>query len=331
MDTNNKMVEKNYIIVAYTNPIQLKRLICRLDDGYSSFYIHIDEKSDINKFADIGVIKSVSIIENRVDCIWGDFSSVQASINCISEIINDNKKGYTIFLSGQCYPLVSNFEINKYLEENIDYNHIDISLVENCWEKEDCYNRLLCYKINLSSKKYDFIILPYFFSNRGPIITIRKILKELIKRIKEKSIKIKGFKFYMQFLKILHKRKPVFENNYGGSNWSAFNYNTLVEIYDFIESNKKFIDFHKHTFNPDELFYQTIMMKLYETNKTIKIKKSLTYVDFLPNSRHPLTFNKDNYEELKKQINNNKLFARKFDANYCESIMDLLDHNSNIK
>lgn len=323
------MIEKNYIIVAHTNPCQLKRLINRLDDGYSNFYIHIDKKTDINNFVDIETIQCVSIIKDRVDCIWGDFSSIQASLNCISEIINDNKKGYTIFLSGQCYPLGSNFEINTYLKENIEYNHIDIAPVEDCWDKEDCYNRLSCYKINLSSKKYDFIILPYFFSNKGSIVTIKKILKELIKKINVKSYNIKDFKFYMQFFKILHKRQPVFEKHYGGSNWSAFNYNTLVEIYNFIDSNKEIIDFYRYTFNPDELFYQTIMMKLCETNKSIKIKKSLTYVNFPVNSRHPVTFNKDDYNELKNQINSNKLFARKFDTNHCESILDLLDDGIN--
>ena len=41
---------RNYIILAHKNPIQLSRLINRLDDDHSNFYIHIDKSTDIREF-----------------------------------------------------------------------------------------------------------------------------------------------------------------------------------------------------------------------------------------------------------------------------------------
>ena len=40
----------NYIILTHKSPIQLERLISRLDDQDSTFFVHIDLKTDIEQF-----------------------------------------------------------------------------------------------------------------------------------------------------------------------------------------------------------------------------------------------------------------------------------------
>lgn len=75
------MVNKNYIIQAHESLNLLKRLINRLDDGFSSFFIHIDKKADIKSFTEVIKGTNIIFIDKRVDCIWGDYSQVEATCN----------------------------------------------------------------------------------------------------------------------------------------------------------------------------------------------------------------------------------------------------------
>lgn len=78
-----------YAVQAHKNPEQLKRLIDRLDSPNSYFYIHIDLKSDIDKF--IKIIgegrENIYFVEDRLDCIWADFSQVLVSIKLMETIL----------------------------------------------------------------------------------------------------------------------------------------------------------------------------------------------------------------------------------------------------
>lgn len=112
------MVKKNYMIQAHHNPMLLRRLISRLDDGFSKFFIHIDLKSDIQPFREMINGDHIYFIEKRVDCIWADYSQVVATCNLMEAIINSNNRGVIIFLSGQDYPVKSNDFINYFLSNN---------------------------------------------------------------------------------------------------------------------------------------------------------------------------------------------------------------------
>ena len=57
------MLDKIYIITAHKRPEQLERLIHQLNDAYSSFYIHIDLKSDIGDFEYLNSITNVELIK----------------------------------------------------------------------------------------------------------------------------------------------------------------------------------------------------------------------------------------------------------------------------
>ena len=146
-------MEKNYIILAHNNPSQLNRLVNKLSDGASYFFIHIDKKSDITAFTDLIQQEHVTFITERVSCIWGDYSIVQATINSIREVIRQNKAHFTFLLSGQCYPIVSNEAINHYLRENSQFDHINIRPIENAWAGYRERIEIEKYRINFSGEK----------------------------------------------------------------------------------------------------------------------------------------------------------------------------------
>lgn len=312
------MIEKNYIILAHKNPKQLDRLINKLDDGYSYFFIHIDNKKNISEFLKLSERKNVYLINNRVNYIYCHFSSVQAIINCIREIIKMNKTYYTILLSGQCYPIVDKREINNYLENNIDFDHIDISPVEKEWPDE-YYLRLTGYMINLSDAARDYLVLPYFFESKFKDI-FKNIFKVILYTYKRRNINI-----LLSYFRTFRKRRYNKIKHFGGLAWWALRYETLIKVLDFINNNKDFVDFHKNTHIPDEIFFNSIIEHLSSKNIEMKIKPSLTYTDWSKGGISPALFNQSDFEKIKIQTQNGKLFARKFDIEYCDKILDLID------
>lgn len=309
---------KKYIITAHTNPEQLKRLICKLNDEYSIFYIHIDLKSDISEFKKVIDFNNVIFIENRIDCIWGDFSIVVATINLLKEASksgDSDKDSKIIVLSGQDYPIKSLSDINNYLKANKEYEFISFELdpIPNDHE------RIKKYKINVSSKRGNFMLLNSFFNSN---------LKDKLRRIKYLIKKIISFD---DFTNMLFDRKPLFQDNYKGSNWFCINEKTAVKILRYIDKNKtKLYNYYKYTFCADEHFFHTILKDMMKENKDIKIKPCLHFIDWnrknIPWVLLPVTFTTIDLELLLKQPEN-KLFARKFDQDMDEEILNLLDEN----
>ncbi|WP_435134195.1 beta-1,6-N-acetylglucosaminyltransferase [Formosa sp. A9] len=175
----HRIVNKTYLILAHKNPEQLKRLIDRLDDSCSKFLIHIDLKSDITPFVDLIKTANVQFIVNRVNCVWGDYSQVAATLNLIEIALQTSSEGHVILLSGQDYPIKNSLFINDFLYTNKDHDFIITRPVEN---NTHTYERVKKYKFNLSDKRGDYILLP-------PIVglsvkDIKAITRLLLKRTK---------------------------------------------------------------------------------------------------------------------------------------------------
>ena len=117
-----------YLIQAHKNPSQVKRLIEVLSVQNAYFVIHIDLKSEIKQFTDVIKLKNVIFVKNRIDCIWGDYSQVLASLIMMREIDNlePEPNDRVVLLSGQDYPIKSNQFIIQFFNEHKDTCFIDI-------------------------------------------------------------------------------------------------------------------------------------------------------------------------------------------------------------
>jgi hypothetical protein len=302
-------MKKIYLILAHKSPEQLERQIRALTDEQAYFYIHVDLKSDINLFRKQVKMDRVIFIEKRVDCIWGDFSIIIATLNLIEAVIKNHSDGFCILMSGNDYPIKSKCFINSFIAQNADKVFIDIIEAENLWLNFD--ERTEKYKINLSSKRDDFLLL-------------KGLNKQLLKCLIKKNINFK------EFIRIIVK-KPKLNLKikfYGGSQWWAMNILNLHYIYNFINSNKnELYDFFIYTLCPDEFFFHSILMYLVEIGNSFKIESSITYVNWNRKGVSlPVTFNINDFCELIEQPAN-KLFARKFDIEFDKSIIDKIDKN----
>jgi hypothetical protein len=89
-----------HLILAHKNPAQLHRLLTALDHPASDFYIHIDKKTDDAPFRSLLFQKNVFFIDKRAKIFWGDWGTIQATLNGFEVII---PKGYDYInvISGQ--------------------------------------------------------------------------------------------------------------------------------------------------------------------------------------------------------------------------------------
>lgn len=312
------MVDKNYIILAHSKPKQLLRLIHRLDDGCSRFYVHISKDVDEDSYSSLQHITSVSLVKERVTVSWGDFSIVQATLNCINTILKESRNAYTILLSGQCYPITCCDGINTYLKNALDYDHITLDIVANNWE--NAAKRIFNYKINLSNAKEDFILFPSIIES--DFLTNLKNFKRVIKFVFQR----KKISILFQYFKTLSKKKFLVDQQYGGSQWFAFSFKTLLKVEEYLVKNPSFCNDYKYTLIPDELFFHTIIGNLAAVDPSIRIRKSLTYVNWeLHQGKFPVVFSVSDFSDLQQRSHENYLFARKFDADFDVSVLDMLD------
>lgn len=298
-------MKKNYLILSHKNCEQLERQIKSLDDGNSTFYIHIDIKADITLFRSLENIPSVFIIKERIDCIWGDFSMIKATLNLIENVLKNESEGMCILMSGNDYPIKSKNDINSFLEINNEKIFIDIK--KKLWDNFS--ERTEYYRINLTSTRHHILLLKGF--------NIQSLKNYILGRISTK-----------QFFKIVFKKRNLNLNMkfYGGSQWWAMDILKLSKVNDCIIKNKeKLFNFFSDSLIPDEFFFHTIIMHLKELGHPLIIEDNLTYVDWnRKNCVLPVTFEISDIKELIEQPEN-KLFARKFDTEIDEKVLDEID------
>ncbi|WP_053990071.1 beta-1,6-N-acetylglucosaminyltransferase [Mangrovimonas sp. TPBH4] len=298
---------KIYLILAHKSPLQLRRQITALNELDSYFYIHIDLKSDLDQFENVTWSENVFFINDRVDCIWGDFSIVRATLNLIQIALKNHSEGICVLLSGNCYPIKSLSHIDTFFNEYKNKVFIDIDDAEVRWW--DFYKRVEYYRINLNSK-------------RGQSLLLKGFNLETLKHFVKRRISIE------QLFKILFVKRNLSLDMkfYGGSQWWAMDLSKLALVNNFIEQKQKILfDFFSYSHVPDEFFFNSIVMYLKKLNHDIEIETIVTHADWgRKNCKLPVTFELADFKEL-VNLPFNILFARKFDIHTDSLILDELD------
>lgn len=314
-------MEINYIILAHRYPRQVKRLIEKLSTPKSSFYIHIDKNVPMELFLyELADLSNVNFVYEREEGIWGDIGIVLATLNALKQILRDHRNGYCVLLSGQDYPIRNNDYIDSYLNENYGTNFISKGILPSSDLSFNGLDRINRYKVNISAKRGNYVQL---FSILEKEFYKKKNLKNILKLIWHNKI------HYL--LKIISKRQfPKHLKPYVGSQWWALTIDMVNEIVEFVEQNPSYIKYHTYSLLPDEMFFQSIVMNLAEKKSNLIFKDSLTYVNWSrKNCELPVTFALSDFEELMLQPE--KLFARKFDIEIDDKILDKIDasHSKN--
>ena len=303
-------MQKNYLILAHKNPLQLSRMIERLDDGASKFFIHLDAKTPIEPFAACLEGAHIRFIEPRERCVWGDFSIVQATIHLMEAA--SKEQGFFILMSGQDYPIQSQGYINAFLESNKGFDFIEIEPLEEKWKPKMVKDKLEHYHILHSEERgHSNCYAP--FAHCSVFQKLRTLTHLLKGRLSRKNFRL---------LCSLPKRVAPFKRQYAGSQFWAFSERTFYAVLNYIREHKAALEeYYKYTSSPDEIYFHSVLMDLVAKDSTIKLKEQITYVNYF---RKNNVFVSEDFDKLTSA--KGKLFARKFDTDIDIEILNKLDY-----
>ena len=283
--------------MAHKNPGQVLRLISRLNDGTSEFFIHIDSKVDIAPFKILEGLGNVVHFTERFDAKWGSLGTIKPFLSCMKAVQQSNKNfDRVLLLSGQDYPIKSNEYINNFFSSNGATNFINHFPIPN-YDKWPGSDRGGLYRVD-----------KYFFGLKWHEFLCSKSLNLL-----------------SSIVPFINRKIPCKMKPYTGQTWWNLDMNAINYILDFNERHPEYIKFHKSTFVADELFVQMILLN--SNNENLIGSISNTELRFTiweaANSAHPKFLRADDLESIMAAPD---LFARKFDELIDSEILDLIDH-----
>ena len=189
-----------------------------------------------------------------------------------------------IFISAQDVPLKTNKEIVDFFDTNKNKEYISYENIEN---SEAIY------------KEMSFRINAYNFG---------KLYRKLLSR---------------KFRELISNFPPIKritpKNIYYGSSWWNLTNNAIQYILDYIEQNPNYLKRFNYTWGSDEFFFQSILLN--SKFKDNCVNDCLRYLVW--NGGTPFNLEMKDYDDIKNNINDN-LFARKFDENIDNDIIDKL-------
>ena len=121
-----------HLILAHKNPQQLLCLIEAMQHPAFHFYIHIDKKQDEASFRSVINMKNVFFIEKRTKIYWGDWGTIQATLNGF-EVILPKGYDYVNVMSAQDLPIKSPDYIYQYFSDRKGAEFITCDFIEGDW------------------------------------------------------------------------------------------------------------------------------------------------------------------------------------------------------
>ncbi len=278
-------IKISYVILVHKNPIQLKKLVLSLQSENSFFVIHVDKKVGIKQFEQELANISKVFFAPQIESKWGNV--LGAVLSAFKFAIERIDPDYLYLLSGQDYPIKTTREIIDYLGKNRDKTFMSFTALPISSWKGGGTHRFKRYHLFVSRNRY-------------------------LRRIEN----------IMNFF--LPRRKiPLNYKAYGGELWFGCPRSVAEYLVNFSNNNVVFLNFFKHVYLADELFFQTVLLNSNDDIKGNIINKNLTYVDWSkPYGPYPATFTVHDLESLKKTP---ELFARKFDLNIDSAIFQKID------
>ena len=119
-----------YSILMYKDVEQVERLLRMIYRPQNIYCIHVDRKSNSSTYhamkAIVSCFDNVFMSPNRVRMVWGYFEILRADLFCMEELLKRSKTWkYFINLTGQEFPLRTNYELVKILKAYNGANDIE--------------------------------------------------------------------------------------------------------------------------------------------------------------------------------------------------------------
>jgi len=278
-----------YLITAYKYPDLFRRMFRTIYDPENIYLVHIDAKSNASFHEEIRDFLGdfpKARLMKSHDWIYGGYSAIDIQLKAMEELF-DEEWDFFINLTAQDFPLRSQAYIKGYLQENRQHNFMQIRDMELSW-KQSRFRR-----------KWYFVELQ---TGSLPLLRRQRIWPLPIPRSYPKGYK-----------------------RYGGLTWFILN-REFCEYLCYTREHEKLKEFLKHTYIPEEEFFQTIIMHspfkdtVVNDNKRLLIWKGKRLLGLRYSRLHILTM-----EDVGVLENSDAFFARKFDVSVDNQVIDFAE------
>jgi len=225
----SKMKKQVICILCHNKPEQVNFIIDSLPEYKFDFIIHVDKKSEI--YNEI-IQKSNVKFCNRVNVKWGRFSQVQATLEMF-KIIDANKYSYVHLISGSDFII----KTPEYLYAFFADNH-----------KEYMQCNILPGATTWGWGGMDRFQVYY------PQWIIRRPKNKVFRFIRV------AYREFIMRTKIFKQRRSPVKDFYGGSSWFSITGECLVWMMNYLKGHSEYINFYKHGFCVEEVFFATLLM-----------------------------------------------------------------------
>ncbi|WP_439505969.1 beta-1,6-N-acetylglucosaminyltransferase [Sediminibacterium sp.] len=248
-----------HLIITYTNPAQTARMINRMQHPNFDFYIHVDAKFPIESHAEVAKISNVYLIQNRVDVQWAAFSTIQAELNGLQEILNTGRSyDFISLMSGQDYPIKTVSQMQTFFEGKKGKLLLKYRAFSGEWEEG--LSRVNRYHLT------DFKFKGQYF--------LERLINKLIKRTDQP----KGMKFY------------------GSSMFWVISPEAAEYVLTTVDRDPTMKRFFKFTWAPDEFLFQTVLLN--SSFATQVINENCHYYKHPPQTPSPKTFDISDFHDI---------------------------------
>lgn len=217
------MIKLAYLILAQRCPTHLIRLVDRLEDGQSWFFIHWDLKAAKGTreelWAKLSRRKNLRFVNPQV-CVSRDFSWVEGTLAGIRAVLESQVAfDYVALLSGEDYPIRSKARILAHLEAKNGQELLPhFSLVaKNRWDDQgiDSFSRL-----------------------RHPHLRLGRL-----------NLRLR-----------ITRRFPEGMEPFGGSKWWCLTLDCIRYIEEYVRLNPEYSRYFRRVYSPEEIFFHTLIL-----------------------------------------------------------------------
>lgn len=280
-----------FLILAHKNPNQVIQLIKKLEHKNTQFYIHIDNKSNFNEFEMTFKEQGFTpeFMCNDVNIIYSSIRYIDATLILLKKAFEQGAD-YFVLLSGQDMPIRSIDEIVEFYTKNKDVNCVDYHPVPY---SELAYNGLM--RTQFYSLRYkDRMETIFPWSSLEHKMSLKGKLLNLMLMMKNRGKTKRNF--------------PLGMTPFYSSQWFNLNREAIKYVFDFLNKNPVYYNYHKNALHPEEMFFQSIILN--SVYKDSVVNDNLRYIEWKKGNKHPETLDIKNLNQLSET--SEALFARKF-------------------
>lgn len=249
-----------HLLLIHKEPLQVERLIRKMNHADFDFYIHLDKKINLKDYLNLKSLPNVFLIENRVDVRWGGYSIVRAIFNSIIEICDQGiDYNFINLLSGQDYPLKSAGILASFFKENAGKEFLSYRDIINDWKEAQ-----------RRYEKYHFT--DYAFKGSTRLESILNLLLPV-------------------------RRIPYNLHPYGESMYWMLSPKAALYVVNKVQNDHQMRRFFSLVWGSDEFLFQTIILN--SGYKHAVIKNNYRYIDWSENKASPKALKKHDFERLK--------------------------------